>query len=83
MGNTSDGVIIYDFRNGIIDNLFTVQAGAERRDIFLERISVIEGTNDSTNWVTSLDVNGSTPGKQNSIFSVPAYQSYPNKLNYV
>ena len=83
LGNTSDGVIIYDFRNGIIDSLFYRSSWGGKKGYSLERISVIEGTNDSTNWVTSLDVNGSTPGKQNSIFSVPAYQKNTLVINEI
>ncbi|MCK7525866.1 MAG: hypothetical protein MZV64_53795 [Ignavibacteriales bacterium] len=41
----------------------------------LERISLTEQTNDSTNWVTSLDESGSTPGIENSIYNVPILRS--------
>ena len=83
LGNTSDGVIIYDFRNGIIDSLFYRSSWGGKKGYSLERISTIENTNDSTNWVTSLDVNGSTPGKQNSIFNVPAYQRNTLVINEI
>ncbi len=73
LSNTSDGVVIYDFRNGIIDSLFYRSGWGGKKGYSLERISLTENTNDSTNWVTSLDINGSTPGKQNSIFNVPSY----------
>ncbi|MEO8232623.1 MAG: lamin tail domain-containing protein [Ignavibacteriota bacterium] len=74
LGNTSDGVVIYDFRNGIIDSLFYHSGWGGKKGYSLERISLTEKTNDSTNWVTSLDASRSTPGKQNSIFNVPSYQ---------
>ena len=74
LGNTSDGVVIYDFRNGIIDSLFYNSSWGGKKGYSLERISVAEGTNDSSNWVTSLDASGSTPGTHNSIFNVPSYQ---------
>jgi hypothetical protein len=73
LGNTSDGVVIYDFRNGIIDSLFYKSNWGGKKGYSLERISFNEQTNDSTNWVTSLDVNGSTPGLENSIYNVPLY----------
>ena len=73
-GNTSDGVVIYDFRNGIIDSLFYRSSWGGKKGYSLERISLNELTNDSTNWVTSLDINGSTPGTINSINSVPSYK---------
>jgi hypothetical protein len=74
LGNTSDGVIIYDFRSGIIDSLFYRSSWGSKNGYSLERISLDKPTNDSTNWVTSLDVSGSTPGKQNSIFNIPVYE---------
>ncbi len=73
LGNTSDGVIIYDFRNGIIDSLFYRSNWGGKKGCSLERISLDHPTNDSTNWVTSLDLSGSTPGRLNSIFNVPNY----------
>jgi len=73
LGSTSDGVIIYDFRNGIIDSLFYRSSWGGKKGYSLERISLDKPTNDSTNWVTSLDASGSTPGRQNSIFNVPIY----------
>ncbi len=73
LGNTSDGVVIYDFRNGIIDSLFYKSNWGGKKGYSLERISLPEQTNDSTNWVTSLDESGSTPGLENSIYNVPSY----------
>ena len=73
LGNTSDGVIIYDFRNGIIDSLFYSSSWGGKKGYSLERISLTEQANDSTNWVTSLDESGSTPGIENSIYNVPSY----------
>lgn len=73
LGNTSDGVVIYDFRNGIIDSLFYRANWGGKKGYSLERISLATETNDSTNWVTSLDANGSTPGLENSINNVPSY----------
>ncbi len=73
LGNTSDGVVIYDFRNGIIDSLFYRSSWGGMKGYSLERISLNEQTNDSSSWVTSLDISGSTPGKQNSIGNVPSY----------
>ncbi len=73
LGNTSDGVVIYDFRNGIIDSLFYRSSWGGAKGLSLERISLEEETNDSTNWTTSLSPNGSTPGVTNSIGNVPDY----------
>jgi hypothetical protein len=73
LGNTSDGIIIYDFRDGIIDSLFYSSSWGGGSGFSLERISVDEETNDNTNWTSSLDQNGSTPGMPNSIENVQSY----------
>jgi hypothetical protein len=83
LGNTSDGIVIYDFRNGIIDSLFYRSSWGGKKGYSLERISLNEQTNDSTNWVTSLDVNGSTPGRINSINSVPSYERNDLVINEI
>lgn len=83
LGNTSDGVIIYDFRNGIIDSLFYRSSWGGKKGFSLERISLEGSTNDSTNWVTSLDLSGSTPGRQNSIFNVPLYERSTLVINEI
>jgi hypothetical protein len=74
LGNTSDGVVIYDFRNGIIDSLFYQSSWGGGRGLSLERISLEEATNERTNWTTSLSPKGSTPGEPNSILNLPDYK---------
>ena len=83
LGNTFDGVVIYDFRNGIIDSLFYRSSWGGKKGYSLERISLTEQTNDSTNWVTSLDIYGSTPGRINSINSVPSYERNDLVINEI
>ncbi len=83
LGNTSDGVILFDFRNGIIDSLFYSSSWGGKKGYSLERISLDGSTNDSTNWVTSLDLSGSTPGKQNSIFNIPIYERNTFVINEI
>jgi hypothetical protein len=73
LGNTSDGIIVYDFRDGIIDSLFYRSSWGGSKGISLERISVNEETNDSLNWTSSLSPAGSTPGVPNSIENAPDY----------
>lgn len=72
LGNTADGVILYDFRNGIIDSLFYRSHWGGSKGYSLERISLTSPTNDSTNWSSSLDLSGSTPGNQNSFINIPS-----------
>lgn len=83
LGNTSDGVVIYDFRNGIIDSLFYRSNWGSKKGYSLERISLNRETNDSTNWVTSLDESGSTPGLENSIYNVPTYERNDLVINEI
>jgi hypothetical protein len=83
LGNTSDGVVIYDFRNGIIDSLFFRSSWGGAKGLSLERISLEEETNDSTNWTTSLSPNGSTPGAENSIGNVPDYSRNDMVINEI
>lgn len=83
LGNTSDGVIIYDFRDGIIDSLFYRSSWGGEKGLSLERISLEEATNDSTNWTTSLSPKGSTPGAPNSIGNVPDYNRNDLVINEI
>ncbi|WP_337866984.1 lamin tail domain-containing protein [Ignavibacterium sp.] len=83
LGNTSDGVVLYDFRNGIIDSLFYRSSWGNKKGVSLERISLSEPTNDSTNWTLSLSQNGSTPGEVNSIFNMPSYQRNTVVINEI
>lgn len=69
--NAADGIIIYDFRDGIIDSLFYRSSWGGAKGFSLERFSYSASTNDSINWATCLNINGSTPGKVNSLFDLP------------
>lgn len=83
LGNTSDGVVVYDFRDGIIDSLFYRSSWGGGRGLSLERISLEEETNDSTNWTTSLSIEGSSPGEPNSIGNVPDYSRNDLVINEI
>ena len=83
LGNMADGVIIYDFRDGIIDSLFYRSSWGGEKGYSLERISLEEATNDSTNWTTSLSPKGSTPGVPNSIGNVPNHNRNDLVINEI
>jgi hypothetical protein len=83
LGNTSDGVVIYDFRYGIIDSLFYFSSWGGGSGLSLERISLEAATNESTNWTTSLNPKGSTPGEPNSILNVPDYERNDLVINEI
>lgn len=74
LSNTSDGVIIYDFRDAIIDSVAYKSSWGGRNGYSLERISLSKAAQDSSNWTTSLSLSKSTPGAPNSIFNIPPYQ---------
>ncbi len=83
LGNTEDGIIIYDFRNGIIDSFFYKSFFGGASGYSLERISPSQPTNEIGNWITSLSPNRSTPGNQNSIFNIPVYQKNDLVINEI
>jgi hypothetical protein len=83
LGNTEDGIVIYDFRNGIIDSLFYDSDWGGGKGLSLERISLEDSTNKSSNWTTSLDPSGSTPGRINSILNVPDYARNDMVINEI
>ncbi|HKB85495.1 MAG TPA: lamin tail domain-containing protein, partial [Ignavibacteriaceae bacterium] len=64
LGNTEDGIILYDFRDAVIDSLRYKTKWGGKEGYSLERISVSEPTCDSSNWTTSLSPGKSTPGKE-------------------
>lgn len=83
LGNTEDGVMIYDFRNGIIDSLLYKSSWGGKNGYSLERLSFNLPTNDSSNWITSLSTNRSTPGKVNSINNIPQYKRNDIVINEI
>jgi hypothetical protein len=83
LGNTEDGIIIYDFREGIIDSLLYNSSWGGQNGYSLERISVDEETNYETNWTSSLSINRSTPGAENSIENEPSYERNTLVINEI
>ena len=71
LGNTEDGIIIYDYRDGIIDSIKYKSSWGHKKGYSLERISDKKSTCDSSNWVISLSSEKSTPGKENSVVNIP------------
>ena len=83
LGNTGDGIIIYDFRGGIIDSLKYKSSWGGKNGYSLERFSFNLPSNDSANWATSLSENKSTPGKENSLISIPSYKKNDLVINEI
>jgi Lamin Tail Domain/FlgD Ig-like domain/CARDB len=83
LSNTEDGIIIYDFRDGIIDSLLYNSSWGGKNGYSLERISVGGETNDKTNWTSSLSINRSTPGASNSIENAPSFERNTMVINEI
>ncbi len=74
LDNTEDGVIIYDFRNAVIDSFKYKSTWGGGKGISLERISLTKPTNDSTNWANSISFVGASPGITNTTSSLKKYE---------
>ena len=72
LGNSEDGIILYDFREAVIDSVHYKSEWGGKNGRSLERISVIAPSDDNSNWAASLSPDRSTPGKVNSILNIPA-----------
>ena len=71
--NTTDGVVIYDTRNAVVDSVKYNSNWGGAKGFSLERISYSKSSTDSTNWATTLNQYGGTPGVKNSVLNTPQY----------
>jgi hypothetical protein len=72
LNNDVDRIVIFNDASGIIDDVtYRSSWGGSSRNS-LERISFTKPSQDSTNWITSLDCENSTPTRLNSFGSVVA-----------
>ncbi len=66
--NDSDAVVIFDQRGSIIDSVFYKSSwGGSSGGKSLERIEPLGQSNAKSNWGTSTNPTGCTPGKKNSL----------------
>jgi hypothetical protein len=65
--NAGDAVVLYDTRGITMDSLTYTPAWGGANGKSMERIAIDVSSTDSTNWATSLEIEGSTPGRQNSV----------------
>ncbi len=65
--NDSDAVVLYDQRNSVIDSLYYRSSWGSAGGKSLERISPSAVSTGQSNWGTSLDPSGSTPGRVNTL----------------
>ncbi|NOX19569.1 MAG: hypothetical protein GXO87_14975 [Chlorobi bacterium] len=83
LGNTGDGVVIYDFRGAAIDSLYYFPEWGNKKGVSLERFSYDVSTNDDWNWLLSISPNGSTPGYKNSVSGLPQYENGDVVINEI
>jgi len=81
--SSTDGVLIYDFRNAVIDSLKYNSGWGGSKGYSMERLSFISATNDSLNWATTLDPNGGTAGIKNSVVNAAKYSSGSLVINEI
>lgn len=67
-----DAVVIYDFRNAIIDSMSYNAQSNLGKGISLERISLNNSSTDISNWIFSLNETGNSAGEENSIVNIPS-----------
>jgi hypothetical protein len=65
LNNTGDAVVLFDHRGAIMDSVYYFPSWSDSAGNSLERIESKLPSNDSTNWGSSKDSLGSTPGFQN------------------
>ena len=53
------------------------------QDFLSKEFHLKQHTNESTNWTTSLNPKGSTPGEPNSILNVPDYERNDLVINEI
>ncbi len=83
LGNSEDGIIVYDFKDAIIDSLFYDRTWDITKGKSEERISADTPSGLKNNWATSLSLFGSTPGQENSISGVTSYAANSVVINEI
>ncbi len=72
LGNAEDGIILYDFRDAVIDSVHYYSKWGGNKGYSLEKFTLTGVSGDSSNWSSSLDPGKSTPGQVNSVVNIPA-----------
>lgn len=83
LGNTEDGIILYDFRDGIIDSAFYDNSWFMEKGFSVERIGFPDILRETSRWHISVDSSKSTMGKENSVNSLMNYPAGSVKINEI
>lgn len=70
LGNSEDAILIYDFREALIDSFYYNSGLGGNAGVTLERVSLSEETNNYYNWFSCIDSSGCSPGFINSVSSL-------------
>ncbi|MFC2083671.1 lamin tail domain-containing protein, partial [Bacteroidota bacterium] len=73
LGNFEDGIIISDLNGNVIDSLIYTKNWKIKKGRSIERISLDESSSDSSNWISTINPAGGSPGSPNSIINIPNY----------
>jgi hypothetical protein len=68
--NNGDAVVLLDSRGALMDSVFYSTGWGGASGTSLERVDALAMANDSTNWGSSVDSIGATPGRVNSVAPV-------------
>ena len=83
LGNTEDGIIIYDFNEAIIDSLFYNRTWNFIYGHSMERFNTENTSSDPINWSPSLNISRGTPGFINSISLTNGYEKHAAVINEI
>ncbi len=83
LSNSTDGIMVFDFRDAVIDSFVYKSDWGGNNGRSLEKVSIHKASTDSSNWITSLSSDKSTPGTENSIKTIPTYQNNVIVINEI
>ncbi len=83
LNNDNDGIVLKNNLGITIDSLFYKNTWGGTSGYSLERISLSAPTNDSTNWMTCINKNKSTPGQPNSSNEIIPYNMGEMVINEI
>jgi len=84
LNNDEDGIVVLDKNNRVIDSVKYSNEWGGNGGRSLERINLEYNSNNKNNWKSSLDLEGSTPGRINSVtpknYDLTVKSIYPQPL---
>jgi len=83
LNNGSDGITVCDYRDSVITQTVYQSSWGCETGKSVERVSLANMANDSSNWKLSLNAGGSTPGKINSVVNMPVYKKNSAYINEI